>query len=57
MKKKFLRILIKCRMTFEFEYLCELKFIFEMSLWFESGDQMGNFDEKIEIKNLAQLYL
>jgi hypothetical protein len=39
------------------EYLSEFDFVFEMNLGYESGDQMGSFDKKTEVKNLVQLYL
>jgi hypothetical protein len=47
-KNFFLRILITCGMTFEFEYLGKFEFIFENNLRSESGDQDLAFDEKNE---------
>jgi hypothetical protein len=44
-------------MTFEFEYLGELEFLFENNLGSWSGDQELAFDEKKSVKNLVQVYL
>ncbi len=35
----------------------EIGFIFLANSGFESGDQMGTFDERPEVKNLMQVYL
>jgi hypothetical protein len=43
-------------MIFEFEYLGEFEFIFEIILGCESGAHMGSIHEqKIELKNLEQM--
>ncbi len=40
-------------MTYLIEYLGEFKFIFEIILEYESGDQMGSFDaKKTAVENL-----
>ena len=41
-----------------FEYLGEFDFIFETNLGYESGDQVGAFDEKkTKVENLVEVYL
>jgi hypothetical protein len=42
--------------TFEFEYLCEFKFIIKTNLKSESGNKMGTLDEKKPVaKNHVQV--
>jgi hypothetical protein len=44
-------------MTFESEYLYEIRFIFKNNLESKSGDQVGYFDfKKPEVENLMQVY-
>ncbi len=54
----FPRILMIRGMTFEFEYLGDIEFIFENNLGSWSGDQELAFDEKkMNVENLVQVYL
>jgi hypothetical protein len=44
-------------MTFKFGNLGDFKFIFENISGYETRSQMGEIDEKTEVKNLVQVYL
>ncbi len=59
MKQKINSALTESTQSHElFEYLGEFDFIFKTNLGYESGDQVGAFDEKKpEVKNLVQVYL
>ncbi len=53
-KKAFRLFWVIQGMIFEFKYVGEFKFIFENYVGYESGDQEGAFDERIQKSKISR---